>query len=91
LVSITSPLSGVYVTRKGIVKINVTASDLSGISKIEIYLDNKILKTCTNVTTCSYNQNAGKLTLGVHYITAIAYDKAGNFKLTDPAVVINRR
>ncbi len=76
-VSITSPLNGASVNRNTTVAINTNASDASGITKVEFYV-NGVLK-CTDTSTaytCSWAVPAAK---GVAYtLLAKAYDTAAN-------------
>ncbi len=64
------------------VAFSVTASDnLSGVQKIEMYVDNVLIKTCNNLTTCSYT--GGPYSAGGHSyyakITDNAIDAGGQY------------
>ncbi len=74
-VSITSPVNGTVLTAKGGTKINMSASDTSGISKMEIKLDGAVLATCTRGNTCS-TTTPKNVAVGTHTISATAWDKA---------------
>lgn len=76
-VYITSPIDGSYVTTNQ--KINVTASDDIGVSKIELYIDG-VLKSSVNGNSLSFSWNTRKITKGIHTISAKAYDLSGNTK-----------
>lgn len=76
-VYITSPIDGSYVTTNQ--KINVTASDDTGVSKIELYIDG-VLKSSVNGNSLSFSWNTRKITKGIHTISAKAYDLSGNIK-----------
>lgn len=51
-----------------------TASDASGIAKIEIYMNGAIKKTCSSVTSCSYA--GGPYVSGDYNYEVVAYDNA---------------
>ncbi|MBI4225612.1 S8 family serine peptidase [Candidatus Roizmanbacteria bacterium] len=76
-VSITNPVDGTTVKRGTKVIIMAAASDPSGVSRVEFYINGAI--KCTDTTssyTCSWNVPAKK---GVSYtIQAKAYDAKGN-------------
>jgi hypothetical protein len=86
IVTISKPVNGTVLPRKGSVKINASASDASGISSIQIVVDTRIEKTCLGVTTCVYNLSVAKVIAGVHTIKAIAVDKANNIAETSITV-----
>jgi len=75
-VSIVKPLQSATV--KGIVPISVTSTDDSGaVSKMEIYIDNK-LKTTFYSSTFDYSWNTKGIKDGWHTVTAKGYDGSGN-------------
>ena len=61
----------------GFINIRVTANDFggSGVDRVEFYIDN-VLKH--NTTEIPYNWLCTDRMLGIHTLTVIAYDKAGN-------------
>jgi hypothetical protein len=75
VVTISSPATGSTLSTKGSTTISATASDASGISKIEIYIDNNLYTTCSNVTSCSYRWSMSGVVAGTHTILAKAFDK----------------
>lgn len=75
-VSIAQPENGAALSTKGTQKIIAKASDSSGISKIEIYVDSKLSTTCTSATSCTYNWSLNKVSSGQHVIKSQAYDKS---------------
>ena len=82
--TITSPLSGTTV--KGSVTISVSASDTSGIQRVEFYIDGKPKAIdYTAPYTCQWNTKTVKAK--THTILVIAYDKAGNVKQTSIIIV----
>lgn len=60
------------------ITISASARDNIAVSRIDILIDNTVLKTCYDVTHCSVSLNTKKITSGTHTIFARAYDKAGN-------------
>jgi hypothetical protein len=74
-VRITSPSNGARVS--GYVAISVYASDESGISRVEFYIDDR-LRLIDYSSPYSYYWNSGTVVNGYHTIKAIAYDKNGN-------------
>ncbi len=76
-VSISSPINGAKVS--GTVALSATASDASGISKVEFYTDGKLLASdISSPYTAKWNINGKGITLGNHTISVKAFDKAGN-------------
>ena len=74
--TITSPSDGSKL--KGTtVKVNVSASDNIGITKVELYIDGRLFGT-SNSSTASFNWNIRNVTSGAHTLQAYAYDAAGN-------------
>lgn len=86
-ITITSPINLTKITSS--VSIKTTASDTSGISKINIYFDGKLIKTCTSTTSCSYTYSTRKITSGTHKIDVYAYDKSpqNNYSISTVSVV----
>jgi hypothetical protein len=86
-VSVTSPTAGASVN--GTVNITATASDTSGISKVEFLVDGTLKGTDTTAAY-SYSWDTSTATNGSHTITAKAYDAAGNVGTsTGVAVTVN--
>jgi Zn-dependent alcohol dehydrogenase len=83
-VTIISPLSGAKV--KGSVTISVSASDASGIQRVEFYIDGK-LKASDYTAPYTYRWNTKTVKAGTHTILVMAYDNAGNMKQTSITVV----
>jgi peptidoglycan/xylan/chitin deacetylase (PgdA/CDA1 family) len=84
-VAITAPTNNSTVTAS--VKITANAADAaSGIAKVTFYVDNTALATVT-AAPWTTNWNTKKSTKGVHSLTAVAEDKAGN-KTTSAAVTV---
>jgi thermitase len=78
-VIINSPANGSYVNN--LQKINVSASDDTSISKLELYIDG-VLKASTNSSSLSFTWNTKKIAKGSHSISAKAYDSGGNEAVT---------
>jgi hypothetical protein len=73
-VAITSPLSGSTVSGNSV--ITAAAGDNVGVTRVEFYLDNRLLATTTaDPFKCRWNTNKRA---GVHSLQAKAYDAAGN-------------
>jgi YD repeat-containing protein len=74
-VSITSPAANAVVS--GTVTINATAADNIAVAKVEFYIDGVLLSTdLTSPYSASWNTVSA--TVGIHSLTAKAYDAAGN-------------
>lgn len=76
-VNITSPLDGSLVSKNTNITITASASDLSGVQKVEFYVNNTL--TCTD-TTSSYScvfKTINRKSV-VYNLSAKAYDSAGN-------------
>ena len=58
------------------VKITATASDASGISRIEMFLDNASIKVCSQATSCQTKYSTTSLAKGSHTVTVTATDQA---------------
>lgn len=74
-VYINSPQDSSYLSINQ--KINVTAYDESGVSRIELYIDG-ILRSSVSGNSLSYTWNTRKVAKGSHTISTKAYDLAGN-------------
>ncbi len=74
-VRISQPLDGATV--KGQVTVYAYASDNVGVTKLELYIDGKLVRQ-TSSSSISYRWNSNKATKGSHTIQAKAYDAAGN-------------
>jgi len=74
-VSLTSPAANDVVF--GEVKFAATASDASGISKVDFYVDG-VLKNSDNTSPYAYNWDSTTVSNGAHTVSARAYDKVGN-------------
>lgn len=74
-VSLTSPLNGATVSE--MITISATASDNVGVSRVEFKVDNFLI---SSDTTAPYSAilDTNTLSNGVHTISAIAFDSAGN-------------
>lgn len=86
-VSITRPTDGESVS--GSVSIDVSASDDTGIARVEFYADDVLIGAST-AAPYSVRWNARKLT-GGHVLYALAYDEAGNCgRSADAFVTVSR-
>jgi len=75
-VALTAPAEGSGVS--GTTTISATASDETGVAKVEFYVDSQLLATSTNAPY-TYQWNTGAVKNGQHLLMAKAYDAAGNF------------
>lgn len=88
-VLITSPLAGSTVGKRA--DIRVSASDVSGISQILIFLDtsSSASRVCDNTTSCSFTWR--NMSLGNHTIRARAVDNSPNRNWKDISISIIRK
>ena len=79
VISITSPTGGssTGIRVQGAITVSVSASDASGIGKIEMYIDNILLTTLTN-PPYDFRWDTTGVSDGYHTITTKAYDAYGN-------------
>lgn len=82
-VAITSPANGATVSGK--VTIAVDARDDTGVTKVEIYANGKLIATLT-AAPYKYVWNVRKIT-GSYTLTAKAYDAAGNCGTSAPVTI----
>jgi hypothetical protein len=85
-VQITSPASGTKIARN--VKVTVAASDNTGVTNIELYIDGKLYQSLAG-SSASFSWNTAKVSAGTHTLQAFAYDAAGN-KGTSTIVTVSR-
>jgi hypothetical protein len=86
-IKISIPQDQSIVGTKGSQKIQVNASDVSGIQLIKIYLDGNLNLSCASVDVCSSNWNLGKTKSGSHSIKAEAINKLGVATTTSISVI----
>ncbi|MCY1078279.1 Ig-like domain-containing protein [Archangium lansingense] len=84
-VSISAPASNALVG--GTVQISATASDSSGVEKVELYVDGALIGTDTSAPY-AVSWNTATVADGAHSLTAKAFDIAGNVR-TSTAVSVN--
>lgn len=88
-VVITSPTNNSSIFRSGKTTIRANASDTSGISRVEFYVNNSL--KCIDIVssyTCSWSVSARKGT--VYTLTAKAYDRSGNSKVSSSVRVTTK-
>jgi hypothetical protein len=73
-ITITSPRVNARIKGNGNTTISASASDQSGIASIAITLDGQLVKTCTNVTSCSYTLSSRTLSSGTHAAVITSVD-----------------
>ncbi|MEM0254287.1 MAG: S8 family serine peptidase [Candidatus Bathyarchaeia archaeon] len=88
VVSILQPQSGATVSRT--VDIRVEAKDESGISKVEFYINGKLVAT-VNAEPYTYRWNTRSVKDGWYTITAKAYDNFGNTAQAGIEVYVSNR
>ena len=74
-VQITSPASGVTLMKN--TKIYVSASDDVAVTRVDLFVDGKLLSTSSSATTV-FSWNTMKVARGSHTLQALGYDAAGN-------------
>lgn len=74
-VTIINP-TGNTIPSSGTVTVKTTATDLSSIQYIKIYIDGVLKKQCNTIGTCNYNWSVTNIATGNHTITVTAQDKA---------------
>lgn len=89
VVSFNSPTNGEVLSARGNTSISVTASDQSGIQKIEIYFDGSLKKTCNGTNNCSFGFKLNKASSGSHTFTAKATDKSAAKNQGQAAVTVS--
>lgn len=72
-VSLTAPASGATIT--GSYTMTATASDASGIKRVDFYIDSTLVSSDTS-SPYSYNFNSTSLTNGTHNFRAVAVDNS---------------
>lgn len=73
--SITSPSNGATVS--GVVPVNVSATDTTGVTRVELYVNGALLATDT-AAPYSFSWDTAASGSGTRYLYAVAYDAAGN-------------
>jgi uncharacterized protein YcfL len=86
IVSIDSPSSGSVVS--GTIAVDVSASDNSGIKKVDLYIGDKLISTKTAAPYGSHIYTRS-LADGTYTVTAKAYDAAGNRSVATTEMTID--
>ncbi|MEM0233413.1 MAG: S8 family serine peptidase [Candidatus Nezhaarchaeales archaeon] len=84
-VKIVKPLNKQVVTKT--VSIEISATDDSGVDKIELYIDNTLIATIKAVPYI-YNWDSRSVNNGWHKVTAKAYDLYGNYAESSISVYV---
>ena len=87
-VSLSSPAAAA--TLSGVVVLSATATDNSGVAKVEFYAGSTLLgvsSTAASSNTYNLSWNSSTLVNGSYALTAKAYDFAGNTSTTAPVTV----
>ncbi len=90
MVSITSPANGTVLSSRK-VNIQASASDASGIARIELFVDGKLMRTCSSVTSCTYSWTYSRATAGAHTIKAVAIDKSTNANRAETTISVTKK
>ncbi|MBS7607479.1 MAG: S8 family serine peptidase [Candidatus Bathyarchaeia archaeon] len=86
-IQITSPLDGATVS--GRISIRVSASSISTIKIIQIYIDDKLVSAVRNKPSCQYSWNTKLYKNGQHIIKVKVYDALGN--IAETSITVNVR
>ncbi|MFA5878229.1 MAG: Ig-like domain-containing protein [Candidatus Staskawiczbacteria bacterium] len=89
-VAITTPINGFVLPSKGTVIVSADAADQSGISKIEIFIDNVSKQVCSNINTCPYSWNVQGVTRGTHSIKVDATDGSIPANISSTNIVVTK-
>lgn len=82
--SITSPSNGATVS--GVVPVSVSATDNTGVARVELYVNGALLAADTTAPY-SFSWDTASSGSGTRYLYAIAYDAAGNAGQSSQAAV----
>jgi thermitase len=82
--SITSPSGGATVS--GTTTVSVSAGDNVGVSRVELYVDNRLNSTL-NSAPYNFSWNTTSVANGSHTLAARAYDAAGNLGVSTSVTV----
>jgi chitodextrinase len=85
-INLTAPANGAQAT--GPVTFQATASDASGIAKIEFLVDSTVVSTTANASSAQYSWSSSSVTNGAHSVSARATDTKNNVTTT-PVVTVN--
>lgn len=86
-VAITNPIAGSVIGQSIVVE--ATASDVSGVARVDFYIDNQLAATRTS-TPYSFSWNIDAIIDGVHTIKAVAVDVAGRSTELSRSVTLAR-
>lgn len=86
--TIDSPTNGSTVS--GTVNVGLTAADNTAVTKVELYVDNNLVKTFT-ASPYTYSWDTTKVAAGSHTITVKAYDAAGNIGPATATVTVQNQ
>lgn len=89
VVSVTSPSNGAQVNGSK-VKVAAAASDASGIARMELYVDDVMVKACSVATTCSYNWNSRRASAGTHTLRAVAFDNSAQQNSAETSITVTK-
>ena len=86
VVAITAPAEGQRVKGLWNLKVKVNASDNTGVTRVELYADGKLVNT-SSYAPATFTWSVRKATAGAHVFQAYAYDAAGNIGASSKVTV----
>ena len=89
-ISFSSPTNNTVIKGKKDITVTATASDNSGISSLELFIDNNLVKTCSLSNTCSYLWLGKNITVGTHTLTARAVDNSTNKNTASTTIKVSK-
>ena len=88
-ITITNPQNNSTLPKNGSVTVSGKATDLSSISKMEIFIDNALVAICSTAS-CSYKWYITKLVSGFHTIKVSAWDKSAAQNTASSSITVNK-
>jgi hypothetical protein len=86
MITLTAPVSGSAVTVGAAIDMTANAADNIAVSKVEFLVDNAVKGTDT-AAPYAYGWTTTGVAVGVHTLTAKAYDAAGNSVVSSPVTI----
>lgn len=77
-VAFVDPRDGLTLNANTDLTIRVTASDDVHVSKVEIFIDDRLLKTCLSMTGCQTEVLVDGLSTGEHTLKSVVKDSSNN-------------
>lgn len=89
VVTIVSPVQGSTLTGNK-TTISASAVDTTGVGKMEILVDDKLVKTCTTGSSCVYTWNFVKAARGLHAIKVVATDNSPQLNRGEATITVTK-